>query len=316
MVGSGEYDDAVLIAVGEIDAAILSARFDDALRLADEALARFPQEPDLLVGRALALANKNHTRDATAIIDGVLALDPRHARALRVRGQLDMRAGRYTAAADHFHRSLDVAPHDPITLRSFVDVLIQLDEREEARFVAERTRRTVPDRAEGHLALLHTYLPAPQMMRRLWEPVLWPALGVLVAPWLVAAPAVLWAMMRLPRRDLSEIDEQARCAVERHPDDVSDVGWLAHRIGMALPSSISADPSLMTPAELFVENLRRWRAALWTISVVLLVAGAAAIVADPSALTGVAMALGAAATIGHLFDGERRLRSYRDLDGL
>lgn len=105
-------EDPALLVDRALAAASLS-RYDEALLDLDHALRLEPGRPDTLVFRAAALRHLDRQADAMRDVEAALARDPEHPEALLERGILKQLKGDTAGARRDWQRTVDVAPDSP-----------------------------------------------------------------------------------------------------------------------------------------------------------------------------------------------------------
>jgi tetratricopeptide (TPR) repeat protein len=114
-------------------------RLDEAWQLLEGALARHPDNPDLLYDAALLAERRGDTALMEKYLRRVLELKPDHAHALNALGySLADRNVRLPEARDLVARALTLAPEDPFIMDSMGWVLYREGKLEEARAVLEK----------------------------------------------------------------------------------------------------------------------------------------------------------------------------------
>ena len=110
---------------------------------------RFPTFIDAIFNSSIALEQLERHDEALVRCDRVLAIDPRHARALANRGNAASHLERYRDAADSYARALDVEPRSTGVLCNYASALMRIERHDDARDMCDRA-----------LALDAGYVPA------------------------------------------------------------------------------------------------------------------------------------------------------------
>ena len=96
------------------DLAILNQDYEGALKLADEALEKNPQDPGALFDKAYAMSFLNRPEETIALYDQVLALDPNNASALNNKALELSKLGREDEAFAHLQKAHTADPQSLI----------------------------------------------------------------------------------------------------------------------------------------------------------------------------------------------------------
>jgi tetratricopeptide (TPR) repeat protein len=87
---------------------IIRGNFEEALKLSNEAIAKYPADPDAYVARSLALASLGDNEGALADAEHAIELDPASGAAYFAKGTALLRMGRADEARDNFARACDL----------------------------------------------------------------------------------------------------------------------------------------------------------------------------------------------------------------
>jgi tetratricopeptide (TPR) repeat protein len=118
---------------------------EEALLHAEYLRQRLPNNPEVQVQVAQALALLNRANEARPILDDCLRGYPQHAAALALRGRLARRAGEYAQAEEDLARALQLDPGDAAVRDQYAQVLYHNGKREEATRQREEHRRMLAD---------------------------------------------------------------------------------------------------------------------------------------------------------------------------
>lgn len=108
---------------------------------------RQPDAPEALLGLARCLEELARTDEATALLDHLLSVEPKHAAALALRGQLALQAGRPIEAESWLRKSLALAPRERVAVFSMYRCLQAQDRADEARQYLSTIENIDADRA-------------------------------------------------------------------------------------------------------------------------------------------------------------------------
>jgi tetratricopeptide (TPR) repeat protein len=111
----------------------------------------------VLVRDATLLANAGNAPDAIAELERAIALNPRHASALRMLGSLLVQTGRYQDAAVHYQKVEQVVRPDLTTLINTAVLAAQAGDPQRAEERLLLALRIDPDHPEAHLDLAEVY---------------------------------------------------------------------------------------------------------------------------------------------------------------
>jgi tetratricopeptide (TPR) repeat protein len=111
----------------------------------------------VLVRHAALLADAGRVHDAMAELEQAIALNPRHASALRMLGSLLVQSGRYRDAVAHYQRAELVVRPDLTTLINTAVLSGQAGDLTRAEERLLRALRMDPDYPEAHLNLAEVY---------------------------------------------------------------------------------------------------------------------------------------------------------------
>jgi tetratricopeptide (TPR) repeat protein len=114
----------------------------------------------VLVRHAELLVDEGRAQDAIGELEQAIALNPRHASALRMLGSLLVRTGRYQDAAAHYQRTEQVVRPDLTTLINTAVLSAQAGDPQQAEVRLLEALRIEPDHPEAHLDLALVYFGA------------------------------------------------------------------------------------------------------------------------------------------------------------
>ncbi len=123
-----------------------------ALASATKALALSPDDPDLLIDRAIATGDLEHFDDAIADLTQALRLDPRRADALTLRATDRRQLGQVDLAQDDVEAALRIDPDQPEALLERGILRQRRNDRAGARQDWQRAMDLAPDSATADLA--------------------------------------------------------------------------------------------------------------------------------------------------------------------
>lgn len=110
-----------------------TGRYDEALRHYDVLAGKGQADPDFRVSRARCYKGLGRLDEARREADGVLAGQPDHGHALRLRGEVDAVAGNLGRAEQWFRKAARALPHDYSTQFALYQNLRQQGKEEQAR---------------------------------------------------------------------------------------------------------------------------------------------------------------------------------------
>jgi tetratricopeptide (TPR) repeat protein len=126
-------DDAQMLFLVEAEILDEVGRSDDAMAVYGEALKAFPDDQDLLYGRAMYAVKLNRTGPAEEDFKRIIAANPEHADALNALGYtLADRTDRYREALGYIERAHKLKPEEPAILDSMGWVSFKLGSSEVA----------------------------------------------------------------------------------------------------------------------------------------------------------------------------------------
>ncbi len=111
-----------------------------ALRHLDKALAFKPKDRDVRLNRAVCMGMLGERQKAVGVVTRLLAEEPEHWRAWRVRGMLNLELERYEQAAADMKKALGFKQNDVITLRLLRSAYSGMGAQEKAKEVEQRLR--------------------------------------------------------------------------------------------------------------------------------------------------------------------------------
>jgi len=143
-------DDAQMLFLVEAEILDDAGRPDDAMAVYEAALKAFPNDLDLLYGRAMYLVKHNRIVPAEADLKRIIAANPEHADALNALGYtLADRTDRFQEALGLIERAHKLKPEEPAILDSMGWVNFKLGHNEVA---AEYLRRALKAMNDGEIA--------------------------------------------------------------------------------------------------------------------------------------------------------------------
>jgi tetratricopeptide (TPR) repeat protein len=114
-------------------------RYEEALTHLEYLRQRQPDDPDVLVPMAACRSKSGQAAQARQILDGVLARQPHHGKALRARGEVELLAGRPAEAEDWLRQAAAELPNDYLTQWTLYQCLQQQGKEDEAKAQLART---------------------------------------------------------------------------------------------------------------------------------------------------------------------------------
>jgi len=159
--------------LGEAQLLFQAHRYQEAVKTYDQALKDYPDDPDLLYGRALAEVKAGHAARAEADLKRIIAAHPKDARALNALGYvLSNHSARYRQARRYIRRALELTPNDAAVIDSMGWVEYRLGHLQLARSYLERAFHAVtpPDPAiAAHLGEVLWKLGQHGQARKVWK---------------------------------------------------------------------------------------------------------------------------------------------------
>jgi tetratricopeptide (TPR) repeat protein len=131
-------------------------RFDDAIRYYEQALARNPRNPVLLIDMARAYALRYRYADAQRLVELAQAIYPDDAHVRRMLGKSFALIHQFDQAIACYRRSLDLAPSSPErpqVLLELADMYERLHQLDKARQCAEEAQSLAPQLEKARYAL-------------------------------------------------------------------------------------------------------------------------------------------------------------------
>lgn len=133
-------------------------RADNARRLYDEAVAAEPQNPMGYVKRAeFLLGQQDMVRDAVADLDYALRLDASFRPALLTLAQIRLQEGMIDDALDYYQRALDAAPRDDNTRLRMLQISLAVGDGARAAEIVENAVRVHPRNVQWLLTAGETF---------------------------------------------------------------------------------------------------------------------------------------------------------------
>lgn len=159
--------------VGEAQLLFNAARYQDAVKTYDQALQDYPDDPNLLYGRAITEVKLGHAERAEADLKRVIRSHPQDARALNALGYiLSNHSTRYREALGYIRKALKLTPNDPAVIDSMGWVQYRLGQLQLARTYLERAfHASSPPDAEiaAHLGEVLWKLGRHEQARKIWQ---------------------------------------------------------------------------------------------------------------------------------------------------
>ncbi|PYX01084.1 MAG: hypothetical protein DMG89_02705 [Acidobacteria bacterium] len=115
-------------------------------------------EEQNLLHTAMIASDDNRQSEARTALEKVLALDDKSPTALRQLGELELRAGDYTKAAEHLQRALKVRPNDATAAFEAGQALQKSGDLTAARDALESSLKLMPGQFSARLLLGQVYL--------------------------------------------------------------------------------------------------------------------------------------------------------------
>lgn len=143
---------------------------DDSMALLNAALAQHPNDPDLLLSRAMTAEKRNDLESFEADIRHVLRVDPDNSSALNALGYtLADRTERYSEAETYIRRAHEMRPDDPAIMDSLGWVKFKLGDRDGALADLRRAYGLFPnDEVAAHLGEVLWSIGNKDEARRIW----------------------------------------------------------------------------------------------------------------------------------------------------
>jgi tetratricopeptide (TPR) repeat protein len=120
-----------------------------ARRELEEARKACPNDPEALRALCRSLFEHGDLRDAELYLRKLVECDPKDASTYHNLGAINMRLGRYAAAADWYRQSLQYRSNYAETYLQLANALTKEGLLDEAREAREKYSRLAPDKAEG-----------------------------------------------------------------------------------------------------------------------------------------------------------------------
>ncbi len=131
---------------------LMAGNVDRAIASANQALALSPDDPDLLIDRAIAAGNLDRFADAIADLTQALTLDPRRADALTLRAAGWRQTGKLDSAQADVDAALRIDPDEPEALLERGILRQRRNDRAGARADWQRAAELAPDTSTADLA--------------------------------------------------------------------------------------------------------------------------------------------------------------------
>ncbi len=126
--------------------ALKRGQYEDAANHLERALTLVPDEPDVMLNRAMALHGTGRHHEALMMLKQVLKRDPANATAFVYTGLCRLALGLQGEAADAFNAALTLRPEWPDALEGFAMLSLSLDRPEKALTFARRALQNEPGR--------------------------------------------------------------------------------------------------------------------------------------------------------------------------
>lgn len=144
----------------------IEKRPDDAERLLDEYVARYPNDPYILHQKALRAWGRGDLDEAERLNYRLVEISPNWVIAYNQLGYINMMKGRFTEAEEYFKSYRFIAPDQANPHDSLGELFITLGRYAEARETLEKAVEIKPDfwAAYGHLVLLGAFGDDPELV--------------------------------------------------------------------------------------------------------------------------------------------------------
>jgi len=144
----------------------IEKRPEDAERLLDEYVARYPNDPYILHQKALRAWGRGDLDEAERLNYRLVEISPNWVIAYNQLGYINMMKGRFTEAEEYFKSYRFIAPDQANPHDSLGELFITLGRYAEARETLEKAIEIKPDfwAAYGHLALLGAFGDDPELV--------------------------------------------------------------------------------------------------------------------------------------------------------
>jgi len=141
---------------------------EEALQLADQALAKYPGSAELILWKGAALRDRGRLEEARKLLQQVLRLDPGSLRARAWLADVLNREGKHAEAAPLFRAVLEREARDIEARIGLSRALMETGRAEEALFELQRAKEMAPENPRIRLALsqLYSKLGRPEQARK------------------------------------------------------------------------------------------------------------------------------------------------------
>jgi Flp pilus assembly protein TadD len=141
-------------------------RSEDAERLLDEYVARYPNDPYILHQKALRAWGRGELDEAERLNYRLVEISPNWVIAYNQLGYINMMKGRFTEAEEYFKSYRFIAPDQANPHDSLGELFITLGRYAEARETLEKAVQIKPDfwAAHSHLAVLGVFADDPELV--------------------------------------------------------------------------------------------------------------------------------------------------------
>lgn len=157
----------------QVEAELLYRAYADeeALAIYSQLIEQYPQDHDLLYGRAIVLERLGQIEQAEADLRRIIADDPEDARSLNALGyMLSNHSDRYAEATELVKRALDITPDDPAVIDSLGWLYFRQGDLTQARQYLERAWAAFKDpEVAAHLGEVLWLQGEQQRAREVWR---------------------------------------------------------------------------------------------------------------------------------------------------
>lgn len=164
-------DIAARLILAELDILRQAEQYEEAMRVADEALERLPQDNDLLYARAMLAEKVDRLDLLESDLKRILEQDPDNAHALNALGYtLADRTQRYQEALEYIQRAYELSPEEPAILDSMGWVHYRLGDLDSALKFLRQAFEAEPDaEIAAHLGEVLWVSGAKDEARQIWD---------------------------------------------------------------------------------------------------------------------------------------------------
>lgn len=163
-------DVAARLVLAELDILRQAKRYQEAMKVADRALKRMPQENDLLYARAMLAEKLDRLDLLESDLKQILSREPDNAHALNALGYtLADRTQRYQEALEYIQRAYELSPEEPAILDSMGWIQYRLGNLEPALKFLRQAYAAEPDaEIAAHLGEVLWVSGAQDEARKIW----------------------------------------------------------------------------------------------------------------------------------------------------